>query len=134
MQRYVGTKIIIAEPMTLSEWARHAGKDISAPDAPGYLVEYDDGYQSWSPKDVFEEAYRRADALPFGLALEAVKKGRKAARAGWNSKGMWIELQRPDEHSKMTLPYIYMKTAAGDYAPFTPTQCDVLADDWMLVE
>ena len=27
-------------------------------DADGYMVVYPDGYKSWSPKRVFEEAYR----------------------------------------------------------------------------
>lgn len=35
----------------------------------------------------------------------------KVARKGWNGKGMWIRIQVPTEKSKMTLPYIYMKTA-----------------------
>lgn len=44
-QHYVGTKIVVA-------WAQ-AGKD----GAPGYAIKYPDGYMSWSPKEVFEEAY-----------------------------------------------------------------------------
>lgn len=44
MQKYIGTKMIQAEPATRD------GKD-------GYKVVYADGYESWSPKDVFEEAY-----------------------------------------------------------------------------
>lgn len=44
MTKYVGTKLIEAEPR------QKDGKD-------GYKVVYDDGYVSWSPKDVFEKAY-----------------------------------------------------------------------------
>ena len=40
--------------------------------------------------------------MNFSEALDAVKKGSKIQRAGWNGKGMYVELQRPDEHSKMT--------------------------------
>lgn len=42
---YIGAKIIIAAPMDRD------GK-------PGYRVGYPDGYESWSPKDTFELAYR----------------------------------------------------------------------------
>lgn len=67
----------------------------------------------------------------FHLALMALNKGRRIARKGWNGKGMWIELQIPDEHSKMTLPYIYMRTAQGDLVPWTASQTDILANDWL---
>lgn len=68
----------------------------------------------------------------FGRALEALKAGRRVTRAGWNGRGMWLELQRPDAHSKMTLPYVYMRTAQGDLVPWLASQTDLLADDWRL--
>ena len=37
--------------------------------------------------------------MNFGKALEALKEGKKVARAGWNGKGIYIELQLPDQHS-----------------------------------
>ena len=46
MDRYLGTKIVLAEP------ADRDGRD-------GYMVVYEDGYTSWSPKETFERAYRR---------------------------------------------------------------------------
>ena len=48
--------------------------------------------------------------MDFGEALKVLKGGGKVQRAGWNGKGMWLMLQVPDAHSKMTLPDIYMKT------------------------
>lgn len=33
---------------------------------PGYAVKYEDGYVSWSPKDVFEKAYLPMGELPGG--------------------------------------------------------------------
>lgn len=67
MIQFTGTKTVKACPMTLGEaekvLKRHI--DTSAVEgreqAPGYLVEYGedgDNYRSWSPKDVFERAYR----------------------------------------------------------------------------
>lgn len=66
----------------------------------------------------------------FGDAIKAVKKGRRATRPVWNGKGMWIELQIPDKNSKMTLQYIFMRTAQGDYVPWLASQTDMLAEDW----
>ena len=71
--------------------------------------------------------------MDFSEALVLVKVGAKIARTGWNGKDMWLELQRPDEHSKMTLPYIYMKTACDNLVPWLASQTDLLADDWMVV-
>lgn len=68
--------------------------------------------------------------MNFGLALEALKLGRKVQRAGWNGKGMWLHLQVPDAHSKMSLPYIYMKTVDDKLVPWLASQTDMLADDW----
>jgi len=69
--------------------------------------------------------------MTFGDALAALKDGERVSRTGWNGKGMWLELQRPDKHSKMTLPYIYMSTAQGDLVPWLASQTDILAEDWV---
>jgi hypothetical protein len=70
----------------------------------------------------------------FGGALAALRKGKRVTRRGWNGKGMYIELQRPDAHSKMTLPYIFMKTADGNLVPWLASQTDLLSEDWTVVE
>lgn len=54
----------------------------------------------------------------------------KFARTGWNGKDMYIMLQYPTEKSKMTLPYIYMKTADGNLVPWVASQTDLLSEDW----
>jgi hypothetical protein len=69
-------------------------------------------------------------AMDIGGAIEALRDGDKVRRKGWNGKGMWLELQEPDEHSKMTLPYVYMSTAQGDLVPWLCSQTDLLATDW----
>lgn len=66
----------------------------------------------------------------FGYALDALRDGKRVCRGGWNGKGMWLELQRPDANSKMTLPYIYMKTADDKKVPWLASQTDMLAEDW----
>lgn len=72
--------------------------------------------------------------MPFGEALENLKFNpdcRKVARVGWNGKGMSIELQVPDENSKMTLPYLFMNTTDGERVPWLISQSDALASDWV---
>lgn len=71
--------------------------------------------------------------MNFGSALEALKAGMGVARSGWNGKGMWLNLQTPDSNSKMTLPYIYMKTADNQQVPWLASQTDLLSNDWELV-
>jgi hypothetical protein len=128
MKRYIGTKIVHAEIAA-------SPKD----GIEGYKVIYGDGYESWSPKDVFEEAYRECASMTFGLALECLKKGMHVCRAGWNGKGMWLELQTPDAHSKMTLPYVFLNYPAdaqntpGARVPWLASQTDMLAEDWKIV-
>lgn len=71
--------------------------------------------------------------LSFGQAIECLKRGGRVTRPGWNGKGMWLELQRPDEQSKMTEPYLYIYTAQGGLMPWLASQADVLAEDWMIL-
>ena len=70
----------------------------------------------------------------FEWALTKMKVGYRVGRQGWNGKGMWVRLQEPDELSKMTLPYIYLFTADRRYVPWTASQTDLLANDWVLLE
>ena len=72
--------------------------------------------------------------LNFSEALVQLKEGKKIARLGWNGKGMWLNLQVPDARSKMSRPYIYMKTADNDQVPWVASQSDLLCNDWRVVE
>lgn len=123
MERYIGTKIIEAEPMSRA----HGDKS-----EDGYKVRYPDGYESWSPKDVFEEAYRKASGVCFGLALEAMKKGKGARLPKW-SEDVVIRAQFPDEHSKMTAPYLYVESRFGR-VPWKETMIELFSDEWEIVE
>lgn len=69
--------------------------------------------------------------MTFSDALNSVKAGAEISREGWNGKGMWVKLQVPDEHSKMTLPYLYIKTVDGKLCPWLASQTDILAEDWL---
>lgn len=85
----------------------------------------------------------RTQTFDFGKALTMLKDGFKVRRKGWNGKGIFIELQRPDEYSKMTHPYIFIDTtglktnnpdAPKDRVPWLASQTDMLAEDWEVVE
>lgn len=174
MKRYIGVKEINATPMTrrayneLRDWVLPANEN---GDDEGFLVEYIDGgspnhpdysgYISWSPKDVFNRAYRVADGMTFGLALEALKLGHKIARKGWNGKGMWLSLSADNlggaplvryvDHDKFwsknnsdfafeqggcakVLPCITMKTADDCILMgWLASQSDMLSEDWVVL-
>lgn len=73
-KQYTGTKTVKAVPMTKGEAEKVLDRKIDTsavekPDEqPGYLVEYEDGYQSWSPKEVFDKAYK-----PSGTYLDRMR-------------------------------------------------------------
>jgi hypothetical protein len=121
---------------------------------PGdYLVQYEDGYLSISPKAAFEGGYtfvpslHAGDELPvtgldFGAAIRRLKRGQRVARVGWNGKGMWLTLfhvssaiySAGDGTHYSVLPCIAMKTADGKLCPgWLASQTDMLAEDWMVV-
>lgn len=142
INKYIGVKIISAEPALASEDDKRGKYPVGY---EGYKVTYEDGYQSWSPKDVFDDAYRRIDRLTFGLAIEAMKLGKKVARAGWNGKGMWLLLVPggrwgvdyrviSDESHDGFLPWIGMKTADNKFVPWLASQTDVLAEDYFILD
>jgi hypothetical protein len=102
MEKYLGVKLIDAEEAFRdfridkgnleSQIIPKDGRENDPDWHDGFKVIYEDGYVSWSPKEVFEKAYRRIDGLTFGLAIEALKMGRSVARKGWNGKDMFLKL------------------------------------------
>ena len=74
----------------------------------------------------------------FGWALERLNEGSRVARAGWNGKGMWPCYIHPGNAMFKGLamqPCIGMKTVDGKMHPgLAPSQQDMLADDWVVVE
>lgn len=150
MKQFIGVKIIHAEPAKATENDKRGTYPTGA---EGYKVVYEDGYTSWSPKAVFDAAYRPTDGLTFGLAIEALKLGKKVARVGWDCKSMWLhyvdgvhygvssnvlepvaKYGDPEISLFPTLaPWIGMKTADNNFVPWLASQTDVLADDWMIV-
>lgn len=75
MKKYIGTKLIEAEPMTRGDYNKYRGRTIPGSENPaneGYLIKYPDGYVSWCPREIFDRAYLQVDdnkALPSGVSV-----------------------------------------------------------------
>lgn len=166
--QYIGTKIINAEPMNHAAYNNFRGwalPENESDNDEGYLVEYLDGgksnvpthagYVSWSPKEQFDAAYRPTNGISFGLAIEALKRGCKVARSGWDGEGMWLilvagtpdcQLREGTPYAKALepktsceiLPHIDMWTInqSGRQAMlpgWLASQSDMLSDDWFMI-
>lgn len=165
MMPCIGTKLVNARKMTRGDYCDYRDwilPDDENPDDPGFLIEYRDGigkpndprhtgYISWTPADVFRCSYRSANALPFGLAVEALKAGHRVTRPGWNGKGMYLYLVGPGRYPPSTpagraiserykdglvpyRPYIAMLTVDGDVVPWVASQSDILEEDWVVLK
>ena len=67
MKNYIGIKKVEAKPMNRGDYNKYRGWTIPENENPadeGYLVKYPDGYESWSPKQQFEEAYSEIGTNP----------------------------------------------------------------------
>jgi len=154
---YIGVKLIEADPMARETFEAKHGRNVGGDKTgDGYEVTYESGYQAWSPKDVFDAAYRPVTALTFGLAIEALKLGKKVARAGWNGKGMWVAytpastfapqfakdghaakhraIEAPNEDVRLCA-HFDMRAADGSMViGWLASQTDMQAEDWQVVE
>ena len=90
--------------------------------------------------------------MNFGQAVEALKKGERVARKGWNGKGMYAvympgypegiavnEVTRkqhnlPEGSVLKYRPYLQLWTAQKDVAMWTPSGSDILAEDWEVID
>lgn len=153
-KQYIGSKIVKAWPAWrctfLGSKVMYVCLDEVIPSGckaeEGYRVEYEDGYLSWSPKEVFEAAYRETTGMSFGLAIEAAKKGKKIARAGWNGKNQYVELATRIDYCNIagdrvnvnhetigSRAFAFVGTS-GVQLGWLASQADMLADDWRIVE
>lgn len=157
MQRYISVKITHACPMSRENAEKHLGRNVGGTaSGPGMLVRYDTGYEAWSPLDAFDAANRRTDEMPFGLAIEATKKGHFVAFREWKEADQFIYFVEwttvPIENlrgncakaiaaSTNTAPvqdicgHIDMKAADGSIiVGWSPSQHEMLTDYWYIVE
>ena len=160
MEKYIGTKVVKAEPMTMTEAQKVLGRELKPAtlEEDGYLVEYKDGYKSWSPKSMFEEAYREVGSVNFGGAINLLKAGLAVRRKGWNGKGLFIVKQVPSHVTDEIIPNMQSLPQSAkdilmsrenphiDYTnqmliinpdgradSWVPSVSDVFAEDWEVV-
>lgn len=156
--KYIRSHMVEAKPCTLGEWEAETGRMWHETERPrteeGYKVDYPSGYTGWCPKAEFDAVSRPVDGMTFGMAIEAMKRGKKVARKGWNGKGMYIwhmpgsivtgckdivdpHLAEIDgkEGCIRFLGSIRMRTATGDVLTgWLASQTDMLSSDWTVVE
>ena len=165
MSLFIGTKVINAVPMNRADY--NTFRDWDLPDDEngedfGYLVEYLDGgkpniveysgYVSWSPLEVFDNAYKSLNALTFGDAIHFAKQGAKIARAGWNGSGMYALIMPGYPEGVLAneatakvhgveigsiikiQPYWVIVNSQGEVSTWAPSSSDSLAEDWYILE
>jgi len=153
MPKYIGTKRIWAMPMDYVTFQKEEkGNQEDTENAPGYLVVYPDGYRSWSPKEVFEQAYCLSKTSPnskgktFGEALEWVKSGKGMRLPSW-SEDVIVRCCFPAKEAcnvtkdgesefytpPMTAPYLYVESRFGR-VPWKETMIELFAENWEIVE
>ena len=73
--------------------------------------------------------------MDFGEALAVLRRGGRVTRQSWQD-GWKLRLDLPGEmpYSRMTDPYVSMRTAEGGKVPWVPTQADMLSMDWVEVQ
>lgn len=130
------------------------------PEVGGYIVEYDDGYRSYSPAEAFEAGYSPEPenelGFDFGEAINLMKRhGKFVARKGWNGKGMFlyfvagtsvdvkdlrgrcaeaVKFIGPEYHYQQICGHIDMMAADGSCViGWLASQTDMLALDWVVV-
>lgn len=122
-------KLISQHQLAVIELEESSESEIKIPDVEFYK------------KEIIELAKRVN--FSYSVALYLLKIGLKVSRTNWGWKGtnVYLQIQFPDENSKMTLPYIYMvkRVFAEDGSFITkifpcPTSDEsILSDDWILV-
>jgi hypothetical protein len=109
-ETFIGTKVVNATPATkliyceLRRWTCPENED---PDEEGYVVEYTDriqnppavegfqGYVTWSPKEVFERAYRRVGKAA-SAASNASPEAAGTASVREEKKETWLDRVRAE--------------------------------------
>lgn len=78
------------------------------------------------------------ETFDFSKALTLLKEGKRLARVGWNNPAISVLAQFPNEHSKMTLPYLFMEKFNGMDEKPTRFPLDlsvesIFATDWYVI-
>jgi hypothetical protein len=154
MKKYIGTQIVSSSPMTKLEYNNYRGWDMphyEDGEEDGYLVENrgfgvsnhpnHQGYIHWLPKSVFLGLFKPSEGVSFGLALEAIKKGKRVARSIFlNRNNMHIEMINNGvivdnfelRRIKTEIQKDNNKIIVAN--SWHPSQEDILAEDWIILD
>lgn len=153
-ERYIGTKKIKAMPMTKAEYCKKYEIEMPKIDKEGYEIIDLDDCVSWSPKESFENDYKKSGGMTFGHALELLKLGKRVARKGWNGKDMFLFLEKGEflnrciyneitkNNKNMCQNFdmcsysdtICMRTAQNTIVVgWLASQTDMLSEDWEII-
>lgn len=69
--------------------------------------------------------------LRIGDVVEALENGAKVTRQGWNGRGMHLYYVPANEETRRRA-FVMVYTAEGEHVPWTCSQSDLLAKDWMI--
>ncbi len=75
-----------------------------------------------------------SETFGIGRAVDEMTAGKKVRRESWNGRGMWVAKQVPDQNSKMTEPYAFLRNAQGGLIPWACSQADLFATDWTFAQ
>lgn len=114
MNKYIGVRFVEAEPTPKAGYK-------------GFFVHYPDGFSSWMPTHSFEDEFRPCRSLPFGFALEALKRGLMVRRLGWGTMNQHLVVSIQEGRQVISMQ-------VGDHSntPWVPTQEDMMANDWCI--
>lgn len=147
MNKFIGTKEVLAKPMTRREYNDYRGwelpeNELSQADDAGFLVEYVDGgkandtrhagYISWSPADVFHRAYKTVDTwldrvkleqAELQIKLDALDKMLNVAEKPEHIEDeQWLTMFSQQFHMRMTNQCLLKRISLAEAVPDAPTE------------
>lgn len=73
--------------------------------------------------------------MTFEEILPKLKNGEKVIRQGWSGYELYVTLVSNQSYEEAPVtPYFLIKTADEGFSSFAPTVCDILANDWQIVD
>lgn len=73
--------------------------------------------------------------MTFEEVLPRLKNGEKVIREGWPGDELYVKLVGQSKYGGEKLnPYFLINVRGEGYTMFTPTVCDLLAEDWKIVD
>lgn len=73
--------------------------------------------------------------MTFEEILPRLRAGEKVIRSGWGGAELYVKLVGEEmKDGKKLNPYFLIDVEGEGYTMFTPTVCDLLAEDWQVVK